>query len=69
MRAAIVHGQNLDIHMVQAPVGIDVLDAGIRELHVPIGVGQVVFQCPFSDLGLVAIRPAIAVCTAAIVLL
>ena len=69
MRAAVVERDDLDIQMVQAAVGIDVLDARIRELHVPIGVGQVVLGCPFSNLGFVAIRPAVTVGAAAIPLL
>ena len=31
-----MEGDDLDVQMVEAAVDIDVLDAGIRELHVPV---------------------------------
>lgn len=59
MRAAVVECHDLDIEIVQTAIDIDVLDARIGELHVPVGVRQVVLAGPFPNLGVVAIGPAV----------
>ena len=60
---------DFDVDVIQAAVDIDILDARIREMHVPVEVRQVVFARPFLNLRLTAIGPAIAIGTTSIPLL
>jgi hypothetical protein len=60
--------EQLDILMMLAPVNL-VLDAVIREVHLAVEVRQIVFACPLANLPLVAVRTAVAVRPAAVVLL
>ena len=66
--AAIVAGHDLDILMPRAAVAVFVLDAGIREVDVPIVVRQVVFPRPACNLFGLPVRPAVAVLLASIAL-
>jgi hypothetical protein len=66
--AAIVGGHDLEILVPRAAVSVLVLDARIRKPDVSIVVRQFVFPGPSGNLFGFAIRPAIAVLLAAIVL-
>ena len=57
---------HLDVDVVPAAVGILVLDARIREMHLVIEVRQLVLACPFLDLVRVAIGMAVVVVADAI---
>jgi hypothetical protein len=49
MSAAIVERHDLDVQVVQTAINIDVLDARIRELHVSVGVRQIMLARPICD--------------------
>jgi hypothetical protein len=66
---AIVAGDDLKILMTRAPVSVLVLNAGIRETHVPIVVRQVVLPRPACDFFRRPIRPTVAALVAAIALM
>ncbi len=68
MGAAVVLREQLDVLVVVAPVDL-VLDAVVREVDLAIEVRQVVLARPVADLVLVAVRTAVAVGPAAVVLL
>ncbi len=59
--AAIVDGGDLDILVIPPAIGVFVLDAQVREMHLVIEVRQVVFVRPFLDLVRLAIGPAICI--------
>jgi hypothetical protein len=68
MGAAIVAGDDLDVLVPRAPVPVLVLDAGIRETDVTIGVWQLVFPRPADDLFGLTIRTAVAILVPSIAL-
>ena len=69
VRAAVMHGDHLDVHVVPASVGLLVLDARIRKMDLLVEVRQVVLAGPFLDLVRVAIGVAVVVVAVAIVLM
>jgi hypothetical protein len=68
MGAAIVDGHDLDVQVIPAAVGILVVDAGIREVHLLVEVRQVVLTSPFLDFVLVTVEVAVVVGAVAIAL-
>jgi hypothetical protein len=59
-----------DFHVLVKFAAIElVLDPEVRDVHVAVEVGQVVFACPFLDLVRVAVGASIAVRAVAIALL
>ena len=68
MGAPIMAGDNLEILMTRAAVPVLVLDAGIRETHVSIVVGQLMFPRPARNLFGLTVRPAVAVLLAPVAL-
>jgi len=68
MGTAIVAGDDLDILMPPTTVSVLVLDAGIRETHVPIVVRQFMLARPASNLFGLTVRPAVAVLLASVAL-
>ncbi len=69
MGAAIVLGHDFDVLVPNVPVRIFVLDANVWEMHLLVEVRQVVLARPGRDLGLAAVRAAVAVAIAAIAFL
>src|SRR3989442_1364369 len=67
--AAVMERHDLDVEMVQTALDVDVLDARVGELHVPVGVRQVMLVGPFPNLRLVAVGPAVAIGAATVPLL
>lgn len=61
MRTPVMHGEHLDIHVIHSAVGVLVLDACVRKMHLIIEVRQVVLARPFFDLVLVAVGMAVVV--------
>ena len=61
MSAAIVRRDDLDVLSAPPAVGLLILDARVRKMHLLIEVRQVVFTCPFANLVWRAIGPSIAV--------
>ena len=68
MGAAIVDGQDLDVLMEVASIGLLVLDSQIREVDLVIEVGKVMRSGPGANLILGSIRMAVIVVAVAIVL-
>src|SRR5713101_8983130 len=59
--APIVEGDDLDILVIPPAIGVFVLDAQVRDMHLVIEVRQVVFVRPFLDLVRITIGPAICI--------
>jgi hypothetical protein len=59
--SAVMLRYDLDVDVIFAAIDISVLDPAIGELHVPIGVRQIVFVGPSLDFASVAIRPSVGV--------
>jgi hypothetical protein len=66
--AAVVGGHDLEILVPRATVSVVVLDAGIRETHVPIVVRQFRLARPAGNLFGLTVRTAVAVLVTAIAL-
>ena len=64
-----MQSDDLDVDVIETTVTVDVLDACVREMHMPVEVGQVALSRPIRNLRFIAIWPAVAVCTTAIPLL
>ena len=69
MSAAVVQSDDLDVDVIETTVTVDVLDACVREMHMPVEVGQLALSRPIRNLRLNAIWPPIAIRTAAVPLL
>jgi hypothetical protein len=68
VRAAVMDRDHLDIHMVPSAVGVFVLDARVRKMHLLVEVRQLVLASPLFDLVLVAVGVAVVVAAVTIVL-
>src|SRR2546426_8556644 len=69
VRAAVMDGHDLDVHVVPPPGRVLVLDARIREMDVLIEVRQIVLASPFFDFVLVAVGMAVVVVAVPITLM
>src|SRR3954470_1761799 len=68
MAASVVDGGDLHVAVIVMAIEAQVLDPQVGKAHVVVEVGQVVFECPASDLLSRAIGPAISIRHAAVTL-
>src|SRR3989442_4841659 len=66
VRAAVMDGHDLDVHVVPPPGRVLVLDARIREMNLLIEVRQVVLTRPFLYLVRVAVGVTVVIVAIAI---
>jgi hypothetical protein len=68
MGAAIVLRDHLDIVVVPSAIGLLVLDAEVRKVHLVVEIRQVVLECPIADFFPRPIRVAVVVRTVPVTL-